>query len=113
MMAVIESQSAKGQPIRLGLATGNTMLGLYERLAAMLNERRLDLSGLHTFNLDEYVGADGQSVPLDHPLSYRSYMEQQFFGRIDPRLGLNRSQVHFPDPRQPEAFDARLTSWAD
>lgn len=108
MMAVIESQRAKGQPMRLGLATGNTMLGLYERLAAMLNERRLDLSGLHTFNLDEYVGADGQWAPLDHPLSYRAYMEHHFFGRIDPRLGLIRGQVHFPDPRQPEAFDALI-----
>ena len=43
----------------LGLATGNTMIRLYELLAAMFNEHDTDLSGLMTFNLDEYATADG------------------------------------------------------
>ena len=71
----------------LGLATGNTMLVLYERLADLINEPGLDLSQLHTFNLDEYVGADGRWVPPDHPFSYHAYMEKNFFARSIPSWG--------------------------
>ncbi len=106
--AAIEARLCANQPAVLGLATGNTMLQLYERLAAMLNQRRLDLAGLHTFNLDEYVAADGRWVPADHSLSYHAYMDKNFFDRLDPGLGLRRDQVHFPDPECPGAVDAEI-----
>jgi len=106
--AAIEKRLRQRCPMLLGLATGNTMLTLYERLAGMLNERRLDLAQLHTFNLDEYVGADGRWIPADHPLSYHAYMEKNFFGRLDPRLGMKRDHVHFPDPACPAALDEMI-----
>jgi glucosamine-6-phosphate deaminase len=103
--AAIEERLRAHHPALVGLATGNTMLSLYRRLAEMLNHLKLDLSQLHTFNLDEYVGADGRWVPPDHPLSYHAYMEENLFSRIDPRLGLNPSHIHFPDPASPAEFD--------
>jgi glucosamine-6-phosphate deaminase len=106
----IERRLGQRRPMLLGLATGNTMLTLYQRLAERLNQRGLDLSELHTFNLDEYVGADGRPVPTDHPLSYRTYMHQAFFGRLDPRLGLSAEHIHFPDPVKPAAFDELIRS---
>jgi 6-phosphogluconolactonase/Glucosamine-6-phosphate isomerase/deaminase len=42
--------------IRLGLATGNTMIGLYRELARLHREDSLDFSRVVTFNLDEYLG---------------------------------------------------------
>ena len=83
--AAIERGIGRKRPMLLGLATGNTMLSLYERLAAMLNRRGFDLSQLHTVNLDEYVGADGKWIPSDHPLSYRGYVQKNFFHRLDPK----------------------------
>ena len=103
--ASLEPGLRAGRPVLLGLATGNTMLLLYQRLAELLNRRGLSLSQLHTFNLDEYVGADGRWVPVDHPLSYRAYMEKNFFARLDPALGLNPDHIHFPDPASPTAVD--------
>lgn len=104
----LEPGLREGRPVLLGLATGNTMLVLYQHLAELLNERGQSLAQLHTFNLDEYVGPDARWVPVDHPLSYRAYMDQNFFHRLHPKLGLNLENVHFPDPKYPGPFDARI-----
>ncbi|MBI5686262.1 MAG: glucosamine-6-phosphate deaminase [Verrucomicrobia bacterium] len=108
--AVIERRLRGNRPMLLGLATGNTMLSLYAQLAEMLNQRRLDLSRLHTVNLDEYVGADGHWIPAGHPLSYRGYVQKNFFSRLDTKLGMNREHVHFPDPARPAALDEWIRS---
>ncbi len=68
----------------LGLATGQTMIGVYAQLAGM----QLDGSQLTCFNLDEYVG-----LSPSHPASYRAYMEQHFY---EP-LGVNRQRAFVPD----------------
>ncbi len=108
--AVVEQRLSSGRPAILGLATGNTMIGLYERLAAILNRRGLDLSQLHTVNLDEYVDADGCWVPPDHPLSYHTYMKVNFFDRLDPKRCMNPAHIHFPDPANPCAVDTLIRS---
>jgi len=105
----INRRLAQRCPMLLGLATGNTMLVVYARLAGLLNESGVDLSELHTVNLDEYVGADGRWVPPTHPLSYHGYMKRNFLSRLDAGLGLRPEHVHFPDPAQPGALDDMLT----
>ena len=108
--AAIEHRLRENHPMLLGLATGNTMLSLYKRLAGMLNGRGFDLSQLHTVNLDEYVGANGQWVSADHPLSYRGYVQKNFFSRLDLKLGMNRDHIHFPEPARPAAMDEWIRS---
>lgn len=71
----------------LGLATGSTPLPLYEELIRRC-EAGLSFARATTFNLDEYLG-----LPGDHPASYRHYMEQHFFSRIDIPAG----QTFIPD----------------
>ena len=68
----------------LGLATGRTMEPLYDQLAAL----GVDFSRSHSFNLDEYVG-----VPPDNPQSYRRYMNERLFDRIN----IERDNTHVPD----------------
>ncbi len=55
----------------LGLATGRTMVGVYQALLAS----GADLSQATTFNLDEYC-----DLPPDHPGSFRAFMAQHLFG---------------------------------
>lgn len=81
--------SEKGRRYNLGLATGNTMIGLYKLLAGKLNRDRVDLGNLHTYNLDEYVGDDGYAVQESHPLSYRRYMRENLLQRSRPRFGIH------------------------
>ncbi|WP_337746523.1 6-phosphogluconolactonase [Victivallis vadensis] len=105
---IFRALAASSAPFNLGLATGNTMLELYRLLAEKLNRARADLSRLRTWNLDEYVDDDGLPVGEDHPLSYRRYMRENFFSRLDPALGFR--EAHFPGPEAPEAFDAALAA---
>lgn len=76
----------------LGLATGGTMLPLYDRLAA-LHRQGLSFSGLTSFNLDEYVG-----LGADHPASYHRYMRDVLFRHID----IDPTRTHLPRGDAPD-----------
>jgi len=72
----------------LGLATGSTPLLLYRELRRQHEDEGLDFSGITSFNLDEYVGLDG-----DHPSSYRYFMQQALFDHIN----VEPDRVHLPN----------------
>lgn len=72
----------------LGCATGRTMDGVYAELVAAHRRGDVDLSGITTFNLDEYVG-----LAHDDPRSYHAYMRRHLF---EP-LGLPPERTHLPD----------------
>ncbi len=101
---------SKGQRFNLGLATGNTMITLYDELAEKFNRVKADLSLLATWNLDEY-SLDGKSaVPHDHPLSYWKYMHEMLFSKFDPALGFKDENAHFPDPASPDIYDPAIAA---
>jgi glucosamine-6-phosphate deaminase len=72
----------------LGLATGHTPIATYEELVALHRGNGLSFAEVTTFNLDEYFG-----LPAGHLSSFRSFMHERLFDRID--LPLERS--FFPD----------------
>jgi glucosamine-6-phosphate deaminase len=74
----------------LGLATGGSMLGVYQELVRMHREEGLDFRHVTTFNLDEYVG-----LGPTHPQSYRFFMQQHLFDHIN----IDPSRTHVPDGR--------------
>ena len=67
----------------LGMATGSTPLGLYERLVAA----SLDWSRITTFNLDEYEG-----LASDHPQSYHYFMWSHLFEHVN----ISPNRIHIP-----------------
>lgn len=71
---IVEDQVRNHPRSVLGLATGGTMEGVYERVVT----RQLDFSGIKTFNLDEYVG-----IGPDDPCSYAAYMRGHLFDRVN------------------------------
>ncbi len=89
----------------LGLATGDTMLGVYRHLVLLHQSEGLDFSLCRTFNLDEYVGL----APAD-PRSYRHYMDEHLFARVN----IDRRNTHVPDGCAPDLeaecdrYDARI-----
>jgi glucosamine-6-phosphate deaminase len=70
----------------LGLPTGKTPVGFYHELASMAASTHADFSRARTFNLDEFFG-----IPPDHPGSYRQFMEQHLFSRVN----LRPENIHF------------------
>jgi glucosamine-6-phosphate deaminase len=66
------------RPFVLGLPTGSTPLGVYQKLIELYKEAKVSFQHVHTFNMDEYVG-----IPKSHTQSYYSFMWDNFFAHID------------------------------
>lgn len=62
----------------LGLPTGETPIGMYDRLAEQCAAGALDFSRVTTFNLDEYY-----PIAPEHPQSYRYFMNKHLFSRVN------------------------------
>lgn len=71
----------------LGLATGSTPVGVYQRLREAHARGEADFSQVRTFNLDEYL-----DLPAEHPQSYRTFMREHLFAG----LNIPAEQIHFP-----------------
>ncbi|CDG99469.1 glucosamine-6-phosphate deaminase [Xenorhabdus bovienii] len=72
-------------PFVLGLPTGSTPLTTYRELIALYQAGKVSFRHVVTFNMDEYVG-----IPEDHPQSYHTFMQQNFFDHIDiPKENIN------------------------
>ena len=66
------------RPFVLGLPTGSTPLGTYQKLIEFHKKGYVSFKNVVTFNMDEYVG-----IPKEHPQSYHSFMWDNFFSHID------------------------------
>lgn len=75
----------------LGLATGSTPLGLYQRLIESYQNGKISFTKITSFNLDEYCGLNEK-----HPQSYHYFMNKNLFDLVD----MDKSQTHFPSCRQ-------------
>ncbi|XKL61286.1 hypothetical protein PGB90_008343 [Kerria lacca] len=62
----------------LGLPTGSTPLGMYQKLIEFHRAGKVSFKYVKTFNMDEYVG-----LPREHPESYHYFMWNNFFKHID------------------------------
>lgn len=62
----------------LGLATGSSPIGLYDKLVEWNKNGDLDFSAIRSVNLDEYCGLDGTNDQ-----SYRYFMDTQLFNRVN------------------------------
>jgi glucosamine-6-phosphate deaminase len=77
----------------LGLPTGRTPLAFYRELRERSRENRIDWSLVRTFNLDEFVGVDG-----DHPGSYRTFMQEELFDHVS----IDPANIGMLDGRAPD-----------
>ena len=94
--ALIRERARAGETAVLGLATGSTPIGVYRELIRRHREAGLSFRNVVTFNLDEYVPMDPESIH-----SYHRYMWENLFDAIDilpenvhiPRGDLPRSEI--------------------
>ncbi|MFL0250265.1 glucosamine-6-phosphate deaminase [Clostridium neuense] len=64
----------------LGLATGDTPIGMYKELIKLYNEKKIDFSDVRSFNLDEYYG-----ISKENNQSYYYYMMNNLFNHVNMR----------------------------
>ncbi|MBO0587125.1 glucosamine-6-phosphate deaminase [Sporosarcina sp. E16_8] len=85
---LVEAQILENDYSVLGLATGSTPLGLYERLVEGVTSRGISYNNVCTINLDEYLGLE-----KEHPESYRAFMSVNLFDKID----ISTENTYIPD----------------
>jgi glucosamine-6-phosphate deaminase len=73
--------------ITLGLATGETPLGMYRYIVEDHQKNGTSYRKVTTFNLDEYVG-----LSAENKNSYRYYMNDVLFHHID----IKKTNIHIP-----------------
>ncbi len=73
---------------KLGLATGSTPIGTYERLVELNRRGEIDFSSTTTVNLDEYM-----DLPPSNEQSYHYFMHHHLFDHIN----IPRENIHIPE----------------
>ena len=77
---IIAAQLVAKPACVLGLATGSTPVGAYQRLAELCGAGDISFAEATTVNLDEYKG-----LAPTHDQSYRYFMQHNLFDHVDVR----------------------------
>lgn len=72
----------------LGLATGDTPVGMYEEIISLYKNEEVDFSKVKTFNLDEYYG-----LSKENPQSYYYYMMNHLFNHVN----IDENNINIPN----------------
>ncbi|MBQ9112304.1 MAG: glucosamine-6-phosphate deaminase [Clostridia bacterium] len=78
----------------LGLATGDTPIGMYECLVRMYEAGELDFSAVRSVNLDEYY-----PISPDNDQSYRYFMNKHLFDKVN----IDKANTNVPNGRAEDA----------
>lgn len=73
-------------------------VGQYPFFVERVNRENISLKHCWFINMDEYLDDGKRWVPMDHPLSFRGFMERAVYSRIRPELNVPEGQRVFPDP---------------
>ena len=98
---------ARRRAAAIAVPTGRTPMPMYERLVQLHRDKRLDLSSVRWFALDEFLG-----LPPTHPGSFRHWLERHLIGpaRLDP-LQLWSLRGDAEDPAaEALSYEARIRS---
>src|SRR5262245_40046830 len=96
ILEIIQEGQAAGKAATMILPVGP--VDQFPILAAMINEQNVDCSDIVIINMDEYLDDNDRWVPIDHPLSFRGFMNRKFYDLVDPKLAPRMENRIFPDP---------------
>jgi len=80
----------------------------YEPFTELVVRRRVDLSHVEVFHMDECLDWEGKDVPREHPYSFRGFMERSFYGPVPDELGVPVANRHWPEPHRLAEITADL-----
>lgn len=91
---IIAAEVYRNPACVLGLATGSTPVGAYQRLVEMVAEGDLTFKDVKSVNLDEYKG-----LAPTHDQSYRHFMDDNLFNHVD----IDVANTNVPDGQAEDA----------
>lgn len=75
----------------------------YSIMTRLINEERIDCTNVVMINMDEYCTEDGKHlIDTSSGLSFKKFMYENFYDKIDPSLNVKEENRIFPDPQSPE-----------
>ncbi|KEI79577.1 glucosamine-6-phosphate deaminase [Clostridium botulinum A2 117] len=86
--AMIASQVILKPDSVLGLATGDTPIGMYKEIINIYKNEKMNFSKVKTFNLDEYYGLN-----RENPQSYYYYMMNNLFNHVN----IDKNNINIPN----------------
>lgn len=77
-------------------------IGQYPFFVDIVNNENISLKNCWFINMDEYLDDDKNWISIDHPLSFRGFMNRTVYTKIRPELVVPEEQRVFPDPTNVE-----------
>jgi len=82
----IQLHNLRGETTRAIIPCGPTCW--YRPFTELVNQEQVSLRNLVVYHMDECLDWQGRLLPTNHPFNFRSYMEQNFYGPIQPELAV-------------------------
>jgi glucosamine-6-phosphate deaminase len=92
---LIKTNLSNNQMTKIILPTGPYD---FHWLAELCNHENVSCESLVIFSMDEFCTVDGRSIPLDHPLSFRTFYQKNLMDYLDNKNRLPPEQLILPDP---------------
>jgi glucosamine-6-phosphate deaminase len=108
LASLVEERNGQGAVTRVIVPCGPK--SWYEPFRRIVNTRRISLRNLHVFHMDECLDWQGQLLPTNHPYNFRTFMEQHFYGGIEPELAVPLSQRFWLSPASMDAVSKEIAS---
>lgn len=101
----VRERNAAGHPAVLGLATGSSLIGIYQELIQLHRDDNLDLSRVIVFSLAEYFGLGPERLQ-----SYHRWLSEHFLDHVN----IPRENIHTLDGSMPlEEVELRCQQYED
>lgn len=91
----IKAHDRRGEVTRAIIPCGPTCW--YEPFTRLVNQEKVSLKSLVVFHMDECLDWQGRELPRKHPYNFRGFMEEHFYGPVEPELAVleeNRNWLH-------------------
>ena len=82
----------------------------YKYFAQEVLKQGLSCRNLRTINMDEYLDDNDKAIGVDHPLSFRRFMDETFFLQLPENKRPLPENIIFPDPEGPEKVTELIDS---
>lgn len=115
LLPLIDEAKAAGRRFLLGCPGGRSPRPAYQAMGRRLALSPQDLSHVTIVMMDDYLAETASGldhVPMDSHFSCRRFAMEEIVGVLNEGLPdawrIAPAQIWFPDPRAPQAYDARI-----
>lgn len=104
----IKAHNVNGQPTVAIIPCGPFCW--YEPFTQLVNREQVSLRNFVVFHMDECLDWQGRELPPGHPFNFRHYMEENFYGPIEPALAVPLENRNWLNGANIEAIRAKIAS---